>query len=158
MTTGSVRASEAERKLFAQRTRWWNSTGGGSKAQGGSAGRGGGAGAIKAGDGGARFRVEWPELDEENAKWMAEKRINPVNGLPLASSSQPQCSPDMAGLRKRVHNSATTVGAVAQQTQVAREAGQSWMGRNKWRILIGTLVSYIIVARVLGDGSLSTAV
>ncbi|KAF1974766.1 ubiquitin-conjugating enzyme E2 6 [Bimuria novae-zelandiae CBS 107.79] len=155
MTTGSVRASEAERKLFAQRTRWWNSTGGGSKAQSGSAR--GGAGAIKAGDGGTKFRAEWPELDEENQKWMKEKRINPQNGLPLASSQQPQCSPDMAGLRKRVHGSASTVGAVAQQTQVARAASQGWLGRNKWRILIGTLVSYIIVARVLGDGSLSTA-
>lgn len=155
MTTGSVRASEAERKLFAQRTRWWNSTGGGSKAQG-SGTKGAGAGAIKAGDGGTKFRQEWPELDEENLQWMKEKRINPQNGLPLASSSQPQCSPDMVGLRKRVHNSASTVGAVAQQTQVAREAGQSWLGRNKWRILIGTLVTYIIVARVLGDGSLST--
>ncbi|KAK3203546.1 hypothetical protein GRF29_112g1611869 [Pseudopithomyces chartarum] len=41
MTTGSVRASEAERKLFAQRTRWWNSTGGGRKRRG--AARGGAA-------------------------------------------------------------------------------------------------------------------
>ncbi|KAJ4305243.1 Ubiquitin-conjugating enzyme E2 6 [Kalmusia sp. IMI 367209] len=153
MTTGSVRASEAERKLFAQRTRWWNSTGGGSKASNPGAR---GAGAIKAGDGGIKFRAEWPELDEENQKWMKEKRINPQTGLPLPSSSHPQCSPDMAGLRKRPNGSATAVGAVVQQGQVAREASQSWLGRNKWRILIGTLVSYIFVARILGDGALST--
>jgi len=30
MTTGSVRASDAERRIFAQRSSWWNSTGGGS--------------------------------------------------------------------------------------------------------------------------------
>ena len=80
MTTGSVSATEAERKVLAARTRWWNSTGGGStkrtlagesgeaQAQQGASGGSGrtGFGAIKAGDGGQRFKEQWPEEDEEN--------------------------------------------------------------------------------------------
>ncbi|KAF2687505.1 UBC-like protein [Lentithecium fluviatile CBS 122367] len=154
MTTGSVRASEQERKLFAQRTRWWNSTGGGSKQTGAQSSNTRGIGAIKAGDGGAKFRMEWPELDDENQKWMKEKRINPQTGLPLpAQSSAPHCSPDMAGFRKRPTGSATAVNAVVQGGQVAREASQSWVMVNKWRILLGAIFSYIIVARILGDGA-----
>jgi len=108
MTTGSVRASESERKLFARRTRWWNSTGGGSKAipssvAGGAAPQSSntrGIGAIKAGDGGAKFRNEWADVDEENCKWMKENSIDLATGLPRpAQASQPQCSPDVAGLR-----------------------------------------------------------
>jgi len=158
MTTGSVRASEQERKLFAQRTRWWNSTGGGSRPFAGTqSSNSRGAGAIKAGDGGVKFRAEWPELDEENQKWMKENRINPQNGLIMSTSpTQPQCSPDMAGLRKRPSGSATAVGAVVQQGHVAREAGHSWLSRNKWRIVFGTLLSYILVARILGDGAATT--
>ncbi|KAF1959714.1 UBC-like protein [Byssothecium circinans] len=151
MTTGSVRASDAERKLFAQRTRWWNSTGGGTKQAGvQSSSNTRGVGAIKAGDGGAKFRAEWPEVDEENLKWMKEKRINPQTGLPLPSLSH--CSPDMAGLRKRPSGSATAIDAVVQGGQVARDAGQSWMGRNKWRLILGGILAWILVARVVGDG------
>ncbi len=120
MTTGSVRASEPERKLFAQRTRWWNSTGGGSKRAGAQSSNTRGIGAIRAGDGGAHFRAEWLELDEENQAWMKERRINPQTGLPPpAHSLQPHCS-DMVGLRKRPVGSATAVGAVVQGGQVAR--------------------------------------
>ncbi|KAF2871845.1 ubiquitin-conjugating enzyme/RWD-like protein [Massariosphaeria phaeospora] len=161
MTTGSVRASDHERKLFATRTRWWNSTGGGSKAtaaQSSSSSNTRGVGAIKAGDGGAKFHVEWPDIDDENAKWMKEKRINPQTGLPLPTQSQaPHCSPEVAGLRRRPNGSAAGVGAVVQGGQVAREAGQSWLGRNKWRIVIGSLLAYIFVARILGDGAISTS-
>jgi ubiquitin-conjugating enzyme E2 J2 len=154
MTTGSVRASEAERKLFARRTKWWNSTGGGSKPIPGapantqsSSSRG--FGAIKAGDGGAKFRLEWPEVDEENLKWMTEKRIDLATGLPKpAQSSQPNCSPDAVGLSRRPASSATIV----QDAQIAREAGQSWLSRNKWKVVFGALLAYIFAARVLGEG------
>lgn len=156
MTTGSVRASEHERKLFAQRTRWWNSTGGGSK-QPSSAPNSNtrGIGAIKAGDGGAKFRAEWPEVDEENLKWMKEKRINPANGLPLPVHSQPPCSAEAAGLVRRPNGSAKGVGAVVQGGQVVRDAGQGWLGRNKWRLVFGALFSYILVARMMGDGAMT---
>ncbi|KAF2007013.1 UBC-like protein [Amniculicola lignicola CBS 123094] len=162
MTTGSVRASEAERKLFAQRTRWWNSTGGGSKqalAQQAQSANTRGIGAIKAGDGGAKFHAEWPELDDENGQWMKEKRINPATGmlLPAASASTQgtDCAPGVAGLRRRPGGSATGVGAVVQGGQVARDAGQGWLSKNKWKIVLGALFSYILVARMLGDGAMS---
>ncbi|KAF2262447.1 UBC-like protein [Lojkania enalia] len=153
MTTGSVRASEQERRLFAKRSRWWNSTGGGSKSPSSNTQyhNSKGIGAIKAGDGGAKFRVEWPELDEENEKWMKEKRINLANGMPLARSDA-RCAPDVAGLRRRPGSSATSV---VHEGRVARDVGQSWLSRNKWRILLGTLFTYILVARMLGDGAAS---
>lgn len=157
ITTGSVRASDEERKLFARRTRWWNSTGGGSKpipsALGSTAPqpapRGRGAGAILAGDGGAKFRLEWPEIDEENCKWMAEKNIDLATGLPRpAPSAQPNCSPDVAGLRRRPGASPTNV---VQDAQIARDVGQGWLSRNKWRLVLGTVMLYILAARVLSD-------
>ncbi|KAF2178791.1 ubiquitin-conjugating enzyme E2 6 [Zopfia rhizophila CBS 207.26] len=159
MTTGSVRASEHERKLFAQRTRWWNSTGGGSKTSAQQSSNTRGIGSIRVGDGGAKFRAEWPELDEENLKWMKEKRINPQTGLPMPvqNSQHGPCLPEVAGLRRRPGGSATGVGAVVQGGQVARNAGQSWLSRNKWRIVFGALFSYILVARMIGDGAGSTS-
>jgi ubiquitin-conjugating enzyme E2 J2 len=154
MTTGSVRASETERKLFARRTKWWNSTGGGSKPIPGAgantpSSNSRGFGAIKAGDCGAKFRLEWPEVDEENIEWMTEKRIDLATGLPKPTqSSQPNCSPDVVGLRRRPASSATVV----QDAQIAREAGQSWLSRNKWKVVMGAIMAYIFVARVLGEG------
>lgn len=153
MTTGSVRASEQERRLFAQRTRWWNSTGGGSKQSATSNARG--VGAIKAGDGGAKFRAEWPDVDAENYKWMREKKINFATGLPLAASSQQPCSSQAAALRRRPGGSIAGVGTVVQDAQVAREAGQSWLSRNKWKLVLGAFFSYILVARLLGDGAVA---
>jgi ubiquitin-conjugating enzyme E2 J2 len=154
MTTGSVRASDAERKLFARRTRWWNSTGGGSKPIPGAGtaaptAHSRGIGAIKAGDGGAKFRLEWPEIDAENLAWMKEKRIDLATGLPRpVQTAQSQCSPDVAGLRRRPGASATVV----QDAQIARDVGQGWVSRNKWRVLLGTIVLYVIAARFLSDG------
>lgn len=156
MTTGSVRASEQERKLFAQRTRWWNSTGGGSKQMGAPSANSRGIGGIKAGDGGAKFRLEWPEVDEENLKWIKEKNIDPTTGLPRAAQlpTQAHCPPEVAGLRRRPNGSASTV---VQDAQIAREAGQGYLSRNKWKIIFGTILAYILVARVLGDGAVASA-
>ncbi len=156
MTTGSVRASEQERRLFAQRTRWWNSTGGGSKQTSTQSSNSRGIGGIKAGDGGAKFRLEWPDIDEENLKWMKAKHIDPMTGLsrPIQSSSQSHCPPEVAGLRRRPGASAT---AVQDAAQIARDAGQGWLGRNKWKMVFGAMMLYILVARVLGDGAVSSA-
>lgn len=49
------------------------------------------------------------------------------------------------------------VGVVVQGGQVARDAGQSWMGRNKWKMVIGALFAYIMVARMLSDGVVSSS-
>jgi ubiquitin-conjugating enzyme E2 J2 len=157
MTTGSVRASEQERKLFAQRSRWWNSTGNGTKQANSQTLNSRGIGNIRAGDGGVKFRLEWPEVDEENIKWMKENRIDPATGIPrpaASSSQQSQCSPEVSGLRRRPRTSATVVHDAAQ---IARDAGQGWMSRNKWRIIIGAIMAYILVARVLGDGAIASS-
>lgn len=160
MTTGSVRASEAERKLFAQRTRWWNSTGGGTKTSGLANTGASQAGNIRAGDGGAKFRHEWPEVDEENLKWMKEKNIDSATGLPRPKPTpsqqqqQPACSPDVSGLRRRPGTSATVVHDAAQ---IARDAGQGWLARNRFKIIIGGFLLYILIARVLGDGAISSS-
>lgn len=154
MTTGSVRASEHERKLFAQRTRWWNSTGGGSKQTSSQQHifNTRGIGAIKAGDGGAKFRAEWPEIDEENIKWMKEKKINQQTGLPIVA----QCSPEVAGLRRRPQGSARGVGPVVAEA-AGGVIGQSWLSRNKWRLFFGAVFAYILVARMVGEGTVSTS-
>ncbi|KAF1947671.1 ubiquitin-conjugating enzyme E2 6 [Clathrospora elynae] len=156
MTTGSVRASEQERKLFAQRTRWFNSTGGGTKQTSTQTLQARGNSNIRAGDGGAKFRLEWPEVDEDNLKWMEKKRIDPATGLlrPAPSSSQTHCSPAVSGLGQRPGTSATVVHDAAQ---IAREAGQGSLSRNKWKIVFGAIMLYILIARALGDGAISSS-
>ena len=156
MTTGSVRASEAERKLFAHRTRWWNSTGGGSLQATTQSSNTKGVGGIRAGDGGAKFRLEWPDIDAENLKWMSARKIDLATGMSRTppASAQPPCSPEVAGLRRRPGTSATVVHDAAQ---IARDAGQSWLSRNKFRLGFGLVMMYILVARVLGDGAIQSA-
>ena len=156
MTTGSVHASETERKWAAARTRWWNSTGGGtsSKAVPGNNASTKGIGAIKAGDGGVKFRAEWPELDEENWKWMRENRVDPATGNmapdPNAIVSS-TCSPETAALRRRPGGSAAGLGAVVEGGQAARNAGQSWVRRNKFTVGALIVIGYVLLARLLGE-------
>lgn len=158
MTTGSVHATEAERRWAAARTRWCNSTGGGtsSKAVPGVNATTKGIGAIKAGDGGVKFKAEWPELDEENQKWMEENRVDPKTGLAAPDPNMPvsnSCSPEAAALRRRLGGSAASFGAVVEGGQAARDAGQSWIRRNK--LLVGGLlvIGYVLLARLLGESS-----
>lgn len=169
MTTGSISASDSERRVLASRTRWWNSTGGGStsrtlKSQ--QQGAGGasssdqtvsnsntrGFGAIKAGDGGKRFKEQFPELDEENWKWMEATQIEPSTGKSLrtqAASQGQSCSPETAALRRRA--SASQTQGVVDGARGVRDAGQGWLARNKWLILGLGLFVYVLVARVVGD-------
>ncbi|CAK3821565.1 ubiquitin-conjugating enzyme E2 6-like [Lecanosticta acicola] len=155
MTTGSVSASEADRKAFAQRTRWWNSTGGGStsKTLAGHTGNTRGFGAIKAGDGGKRFREQFPELDAENWKCMEEEKIDPQTGKRLDATplQQGSCSPEIDGLRRRAGGSNAGLGAVVEGGQAARQAGQGWLGRNKYYLLAAALFLYVIAARLLRE-------
>ncbi|KAL9096714.1 MAG: hypothetical protein Q9165_001202 [Trypethelium subeluteriae] len=180
MTTGSVSAGEAERRGFAARTRWWNSTGGGSttrKIDGVSSGGGGnasansfgmgsraGAGAIRAGDGGGKFHAEWSELDEENWKWMKENRIDPVTGIPApeagsaaAGAAGARCEPEAAAaLRRRPGRTGTGLAGMAQAGREGRQEGMSWVRRHKWGIAAVVLFGYVIVARLLGEGHTAT--
>jgi ubiquitin-conjugating enzyme E2 J2 len=168
MTTGSVRATERERKIFAARSRWWNSTGGGTTTRtipGVSCGlaaqqRPGstatGVGAIKAGDGGAKFKFEWAEIDAENWKHMEEQRIDPQTGsivsLSAASGSsngKASCAPGADALRKAAVNSAQ--GVVMEGAQNARNAGQGWLVRNKYLVVGAVFFAYVVVARMMND-------
>ncbi|PWY69823.1 hypothetical protein BO94DRAFT_560666 [Aspergillus sclerotioniger CBS 115572] len=146
MTTGSVSASEAERRVLAARSRWWNSTGGGShiSATPGVTPTAKGINNVKAGDGGLKFRAEWPELDQDNWRWMKDSRIDTNTGQLMPDPSlATRCSPETSALRRRPNGSAPGLGAVMEGGHVAREAGQSWVRRNKiwlgFAILLGTM-------------------
>lgn len=152
MTTGSVSATSDERKVLASRSRWWNSTGGGSTVKtipGVSGSNAKGVGNVKAGDGGAKFRLEWSELDEENWKYLKEKRIDPKTGMVVPHPDSTSCAPGADALRKRPDGSNAAIGTVVGNGQ---QVGQGWIGRNKWTIAIGVVLLYTVMARLLGDG------
>lgn len=157
MTTGSVKASDAERRALAARTRWWNSTGGGSTkrtlaGQQAPSSNSRGFGAIKAGDGGQKFKEEFPELDEENWKDMEKRRIDPQTGKLLVSAEQQQsCSPEAAALRRRGVGSAGGLGAVVDGGREVRDAGQGFLSRYAWWVVGGFLFIYVIATRLLGE-------
>jgi ubiquitin-conjugating enzyme E2 J2 len=154
ITTGSVHGTEAERKWHAARSRWWNSTGGGSSARKihGLSSNARGNGAIKSGDGGSRFAKEWPELNEENWKWMKDNKIDPATGGPV-SNNESTCSPEAAALRRRPTGSNAGLNAVVEGGQAARNVGQSWIRRNRLMVGAVVLVSYVLLARLLGEGT-----
>ena len=156
MTTGSVSATEAERKAFASRTRWWNSTGGGStkrtlssqpaEPQARQSGGRSGFGAIKAGDGGQRFKEHWPEEDEENWKWMETEKIDPQTGRSLVLQQQAQIQE--AAAAAAVRPNASTING---RTAVVDAPPRSWLSKNKWYIVGAALFAYVLAARALGD-------
>lgn len=154
MTTGSVSATDAERKALASRTRWWNSTGGGSTKrtivgqEGQKSSNTRGFGAIKAGDGGKRFKEQWPEIDAENWKCMEEQRIDPQTGK-VSAAVQPNCSPETAALRRQTGSAA--LGAVVEGGREVGAAGQGFVRRNVWYIFAGAVFAYVLIARLLSE-------
>ena len=157
MTTGSVRATEQERKWLSRQTRWWNSTGGGTSAKNvpGVSASTKGIGAIKAGDGGVKFKNEWPEVDEENWKWMKDYRVDPVTGHVLPDPEalkEGNCLPEASALRRRPGHSGAGLGAVAAGGQAARDAGQSWVRRHRWAVCGVVVFGYVLLARLLATG------
>ncbi|KAL8861586.1 MAG: hypothetical protein Q9178_002110 [Gyalolechia marmorata] len=157
MTTGSVRASEHERKFMAARTRWWNSTGGGSRtSQDTRIGGNKGVGAVKAGDGGVKFRAEWPELDEENWKWMTEHGVDPATGsLIPAEEGRPAkaCSKEVAALARGPNGSGSGLGAVVGGGQALQDAGNGWLRRNKWLVVGVAAVTLVMLNRMFGEAT-----
>ncbi|KAG9229492.1 ubiquitin-conjugating enzyme [Amylocarpus encephaloides] len=152
MTTGSVGGTEAERKWAALRTRWWNNTGGGSfKGEGSTVSQ---KGNIKAGDGGVKFRTEWPELEAENWKWMKENRIDAATGNVTPDPDAPpsnSCGP-VTGLR-RPSGSQAIAGAVVEGGRAVGEEGRSWVARHKLLVAGSVIFTYVLIARLLGEGS-----
>ncbi|KAI1341334.1 ubiquitin-conjugating enzyme [Xylariaceae sp. FL0016] len=142
MTTGSLSATSHERKMYAARTRWWNSTGGGSHSKPAQKGN------VKAGDGGAKFRAEWPEVDQENWKWMTDNHINSATGeRPMASTS---CGPQLGAAGSSGGPTKMVADAVVQQ--------RGWLGRNKLLVFGGVIFVYVLIARLLGEGEGSSQV
>lgn len=160
LTTGSIGAHEAERKWHSARSRWWNATGGGSSVRAAATGQAARTtpGNIKAGDGGAKFRSEWPELDEENWKWIKDNHIDPQTGKAMElpnSATESSCSPETAALRKRLGATSGGVAGVVQGGRdAARNAGQGWLSRNKIWVGVGVLFAYVLLSRVFVEGDM----
>jgi ubiquitin-conjugating enzyme E2 J2 len=149
MTTGSVGATDAERRWATARSRWWNSTGGGSWTENP---KGLQRGNVKAGDGGAKFRAEWPDLDRENWAWIRENRIDPATGVAAdltAAAASPACAPGMA--LRRPSGSQLIAGAVVECGRAV--GGGGWLRRNKLLISGAVIFTYVLIARLLGEGS-----
>ena len=163
MTTGSLSAGENERKWLAARSRWWNSTGGGSCTNPvkGNTASVRGVGAVKAGDGGVKFRAEWLELDEENWKWMRANRIDAASGRVMMQEGEGSegemkaaCDPQVAALRRGPGGTGGGFGVgLGDAGRAARQAGQGWIGRHK--VLFGCmlLIGWALLTRWMGVGS-----
>lgn len=148
MTTGSVSTNPSERRHLAARSRWWNSTGNGTHAKSNPAAKGN----VKAGDGGAKFRAEWPELDAENWEWMKKNKIDPATGYSTEAGNTGSCGPALGIAGSSGHQAQAVVDAVVQQ----RDAGRGWLYHHKLLVLGSAIFIYVLIARLLhGDGSLS---
>ena len=155
ITTGSLSSNEQERRWHAARSRWWNSTGGGSASSPtpGVQKTTKGVGNIKAGDGGVKFRSEWPESDEENWAWLKDNRIDPVSGkiLPDPEGQPLQCSPETAALRRRLGPSVQGATSVLKGEQRIIGDGQGFLSRNKYYIGIAVILSWLMASRISGN-------
>ncbi|KAK1782365.1 ubiquitin-conjugating enzyme/RWD-like protein [Copromyces sp. CBS 386.78] len=149
MTTGSVSATETERKFHAARSRWWNSTGGGSHLRpNGAAGKGN----VKAGDGGAKFRSEWPDVDAENWRWIKENNIDPATGnRPVEPSNAASCGPQLGIAGGGSGTSGGQAHAVVDAVMQQRDAGQGWMSRHKWLLAGCFFFFYVLMVRIFGE-------
>lgn len=148
MTTGSISSSTTERQYLAARSRWWNSTGNGTLATGNAAPKGN----VKVGDGGAKFKAEWPEVDVENWEWMKKRNIDPATGHRIGGDKESSCGPQLAIAGSSSHQTQAVVEAVVQQ----RDAGRGWISEHKILIAGAVVFVYVLIARLLsGDGGLA---
>lgn len=147
MTTGSISASESQRKQLAFMSRWWNSTGGGLPI-------GSNQGKIGAGDGGARFKNDWPDIDRENWTWMVNNQIDIKTGrisLPppkQITGDMQQAGGDLASKTGAVANS--MIANNTRNLQIARN-GQSWIGRNKFYVITAIVVAWVAIGRMFTE-------
>ena len=152
MTTGSLGASPSERRWYAARSRWWNSTGGGSATNPvkGNHATVKGVGAVKAGDGGVKFRAEWPDLDKENWAWMKANGIDPATGQVIQDTAESSvtCTPEVAAIRRGPHG---TTAALGDAGRAARDAGQSWLWRNKYLVAFLATVAWVTAQRLFAE-------
>ena len=141
---------------MAARSRWWNSTGGGSSTNPvkGNTATVKGVGAVKAGDGGVKFRAEWPELDAGNWEWMKGNRIDAATGQVAPDSEgneeMKNCSPEVAALRRGPNGTAFGLG---DKGRAAREASQGWVGRHKVLVGVMLVIGWALMMRLVGSGA-----
>ena len=105
---------------------------------------------MRAGDGGLKFRTEWPELDQENWQWMKDNRIDTDTGQIMPDPNATKCSPDTSALRRRPNASSPGLGAVMDGGHV-REVGQQWFGWNKVWVCLAVLFGYAFLTRLVND-------
>ncbi len=147
MTTGSVSTNAAEKKFHASRSRWWNSTGGGSLTKNPA-----NKGNVKVGDGGAKFRSEWAQLDAENWEWMKTHKVDSVTGNRAGGDNGASCGPQLGIAGTSGHQAQAVVDAVVQQ----RDAGRGWIYRNKLVVAGAAIFIYVLIARLMsGEGGLA---
>ncbi|KAM0688987.1 hypothetical protein Q7P36_011063 [Cladosporium allicinum] len=118
-----------------------------AQAQQGASGGSGrtGFGAIKAGDGGQRFKEQWPEEDDENWKWMEKEKIDPQTGRSLVLQQQVQAQEAVAAAVRPAEETGNGRRATIDA------APQSWLSKNKWYIVAAAVFAYVLAARALGD-------
>ena len=106
----------------------------------------GNAGAIKAGDGGARFRTEWPEVDEENHKWMSRNNIDlsTGNAVVVVNNTTTTTPPSSS-------SSSSSTNHELNNLLLAKNTSRSWIRRNKFLIGAILVFGYVLVVRVIGD-------
>ncbi|TGZ82269.1 UBC-like protein [Ascodesmis nigricans] len=147
MTTGSVNAGETERKRLAARSRWWNSTGGGSARNGAAKGN------VGSGDAGKRFREQWPELDKENWEWMKKMGVDAATGgkvvaeKPVSGSTNTNVF-EGRSVHRRGHVSPGVRGDKGTSVEVVMR-GESWVRRHRVWLGLAVLVVYVLLARAL---------
>ncbi|KAG0125609.1 ubiquitin-conjugating enzyme/RWD-like protein [Tuber indicum] len=173
MTTGSISATDQERRILAARSRWWNSTGGGSgvldpasgivvpnRAPGAGIGTGGSRGGVGNGDFGRKFRGEWKDVDAENWRWLKAKNFNLASGLisaPLSASARPPAGSGVAGAagtdtegarRRQRSGSIGNTGTAGAAGVVVRRGG-GWFERHRVLVGIVFLIVWALLARSL---------
>lgn len=109
----------------------------------------GGKNQVKAGDGGAKFKAEWPEIDLENWAWIREHKVDPATGNRAVENNGASCGPQLGIAAGSGHQAHAVVDAVIQQ----REAGQGWLFKNKLFLAGAAIFIYVLIARLVGEGS-----
>jgi len=83
---------------------------------------------------------------------MKENNIDPATGNPIPEQgSSNNCAPAM-GL-SRPSGSQAVVGAVVEGGRAAGDVGQSWIRRNKLLVAGAVIFTYVLIARLLGEGA-----
>ncbi len=105
-----------------------------------------GNGLMGSGDGGSRFRADWPDLDKENWEWMQRNNINPKTGKIIPPRS---LEADGEGSGSGMDSKRTDEKAAAAIPAVALVKGESsWLGRNKVLVITFVVVFYAAIGRI----------